>query len=324
LVKDNKKAIDLAVEEINSSGGINGANLRVIYEDGQCDGKQAVTAGNKLINIDQVKYILGGQCSSETLAVAPIAEASKVVMISAVSSSPDITESGNYIFRVYPSDSFQGKVAAEYIYNNLKFSKVAIMNCLGDWCVGLKSTFKANFEILGGEIVSEQEFEQESTDLRTQLTNIKNSNPDIIYMPSYTTSAISALEQANELGIEIEFFGGDAWGDSTIWESTQGISNGTMFVVPRGDATEEFKTSFETKYGADEEIMFGSTHAYDAIYVLSKALRTAGDNPIKVKDALYNVQYSGVTGDISFDEKGDLISAVYDVKIVQNGSVENA
>src|SRR3989344_5758192 len=111
-----KAAIELGVEEVNQAGGINGQPLEVIYEDGKCGPKDSTDAANKLINIDKVPVIIGGGCSSETLAAAPIAETSKVTLLSYCSSNPKITESGDYIFRTYPSDAFQGKVAAEKIY----------------------------------------------------------------------------------------------------------------------------------------------------------------------------------------------------------------
>jgi branched-chain amino acid transport system substrate-binding protein len=115
----------IAIKEINDAGGILGKQVELIIEDGKCRGQDATVAANKLIHIDQVSSIVGGVCSSETIAAAPIAEKAGIVMISPGSSNPSITHAGEYIFRTYPSDSFQGKEAATYLYEK-GYRKVAI------------------------------------------------------------------------------------------------------------------------------------------------------------------------------------------------------
>jgi branched-chain amino acid transport system substrate-binding protein len=319
-----QKAIMLAVEEINSAGGINGRQIEMIYEDGKCNGADAATATNKLVNVDGVKYIVGGQCSSETLAAAPIAESSKVVLISPLSSNPAITNSGDFIFRVYPSDSFQGKVAAEYAYNNLKARNVAVLSCLDDWCKGLSTVFKNEFVSLGGKIVESQEFEKTSNDLKTQLTKIKTSNPDLIYMPSYTEATVVGLKQAKELGIDTKFLGGDAWDDKTIWDNTKGLAEGDMYLVPKSPINADFDNRFHKEFGENQSIVLAALNNYDAVYIFKQVISQVGDDSIKVKNALYNLKYSGLSGDIAFDSNGDLKSANYDVKIIRNSIAQIA
>ena len=128
-----KAAVELASDEINSAGGIKGKKIEIIYEDGKCDPKEAANAANKLINIDKVTAIIGGLCSSETLAMAPLAEKSKVILLSAGSTNPGITNAGDYIFRNVPSDSFQGVYAARYVKTRLNKNRVALLKCLSDW-----------------------------------------------------------------------------------------------------------------------------------------------------------------------------------------------
>jgi len=310
-----QKALMLAQEEINSQGGIDGKKVNIIFEDSKCDGKSAVDAVNKLINIDGVQYIVGGQCSSETLGAAPVVEQNKVIMISPLSSNPDITNSGDYIFRVYPSDSFQGKYAANYIKNNLNKNTVAVMSCLDDWCKGFKDVFVQEFRDLGGNIVEVQEFEKRSSDLKTQLTKIKQKNPELIFMASYTDSAVTAFRQAQELDLNVNFFGGDAWDESTLWERSSEYNEGNMYVMPKSHESEEFVTKFRSKYGSEEEIVLGAMHNYDALKIIQKAIESAGDDTAEVKNYLYSMSpYSGYSGTISFDENGDLVGAEYGVK----------
>lgn len=108
-------AAQIAVDEINEEGGINGQPIQLISEDGKCTGVAAANAAQKLVNVDKVIAIIGGLCSGETLAIAPIAEAGKVPTISTCASSPEISTAGDYSFRVYPSDNYQGKFAATHI-----------------------------------------------------------------------------------------------------------------------------------------------------------------------------------------------------------------
>jgi len=321
--QSTKNAVQLAADEINAAGGINGNPVEIIYEDGVCNGKDASNAANKLINVDNVNYIIGGLCSSETLGVAPLAESSQTLLLSMCSSSPDVTNAGDFVFRNYPSDSFQGKFAAEFAYNELGARRVAVLSCLSDYCVGIRDVFSKRFKELGGEIVEDQVFEQTSSDLKTQLTKAKESNPDLIYIASYTESAINGLKQAKELDINVQILGVEAWADPTIWENTIGFNDGVIFTSPDLEAQTPtyFKQRYAQKYGGGSEITLCAPQGYDAVYVLKNAIETVGeDDPIKVKNALYSLEgFEGVTGPISFDSNGDIIGANYVVMVVENG-----
>lgn len=315
-----KSSVQLAVEEINAKGGIDGRLIEVIYEDAKCSGKEASNAGNKLISVNNVNYIVGSVCSSATLAVAPLAEQAQTVLISPCSSNPSITDAGDFIFRAYPSDLFQGKFAAEYVYNELDARKAAIMASQNDWSEGLKNTFKENFERLGGEITTIQEFPQASSDLRSQLTKVKQTDPDIIYMPAYPESTVNGLKQAKEMGIETsKFLGADTWVDQTIWDQAKGFSEGAMFAAPSSDTPQEFKDKFTQRFEGQEPNLC-SVQAYDIINIFAGLIEELGDDPVSVKNELYNVKdYKGVSGMITFDENGDLATAEYDLMIVKDG-----
>ncbi|HLD63847.1 MAG TPA: ABC transporter substrate-binding protein, partial [Candidatus Peribacteraceae bacterium] len=127
--------IQIAVDDANATGGIDGRQIQIVAEDGRCTGADAASAAQKLINVDKVVAILGGQCSGETLAIAPIAEAAGVPIISAISSNPDVTEAGEFIFRVYPSDALKTVVMAKYFADN-DWKRVAILTTNADFSVG--------------------------------------------------------------------------------------------------------------------------------------------------------------------------------------------
>lgn len=180
-----KRAIDLAVEEINSTGGIKGSKIKVIYEDDQALPEKGVSAIQKLITVDKVHVVIGAMPSSVTLAMAPIAEKNKVVLFSPASSNPKITEAGDYIFRNDVSDIFEGGKMADETWQRLKFRKAAVLYINNDYGVGIKDVFVYRFTVLGGEIVATENFEQGTTDFRTQLTKIKQGNPEAVYIVGY-------------------------------------------------------------------------------------------------------------------------------------------
>lgn len=140
-----QKVAQIAIDKVNKEGGIDGKKLEFIWEDGKCNGKDAASAVQKLINVDKVKIIYGGFCSSETLGIAPIAEQAHVVVLSPGSSSPDITNAGDYIFRNYPSDSSQGAILAE-VAKGLGLKKIGMLTEQQDYTVGIQKAFKAAFE----------------------------------------------------------------------------------------------------------------------------------------------------------------------------------
>src|SRR3989344_5679165 len=143
----------IAVDEINAQGGVNGRKLEVIYEDSKCNPKDGNAAAQKLVNLDKVKVIIGGVCSGETLGAAPITEAAKVVLISPSATNPDITNAGDFVFRLAPSDAFAGVVASDYAFNGMDARNAAVISESTDYAQGLRKVFKEEFVKLGGKIV---------------------------------------------------------------------------------------------------------------------------------------------------------------------------
>ena len=121
------EAVSLAVEEINQQGGINGKQITLISEDGRCDSKEAVSAVNKLISVDNVKIILGGHCTPESVAIAPIVEKNKVIMLASITTTPVLTPMGDYVFRTSPISTIQSDLIADLSYNKLGLRNFAII-----------------------------------------------------------------------------------------------------------------------------------------------------------------------------------------------------
>lgn len=318
-----KAAVEIAVQEINDNGGINGRPIEVIYEDDQCIGVKAADAASKLINIDKVPVILGSFCSGATMAFAPIAERAKVVALSYCSTNPSISDAGDYIFRDVPSDLMQGKFAANYIFNVLKKQKVSIIYVNNDWGNGLQKVFTGEFEKLGGTILSVENYSPESTDLRTQMVKIKSDKPDVLYFLGYPDGTISGIKQAKALGIDALLFGGDAWDTPSTWTKLGNDGNGAMFTVVGVKTSETFRRKMSDKL-KDNNIVYCSNYAYDGLKILAEAMKKVGVDSTAVKDELYKIVYKGgVSNDeIRFDKNGDITEANYTVKIIKNGKIE--
>lgn len=318
LGKNAQMATQIAIDEINAAGGINGRNLVLVAEDSKCDAKEAASAGNKLINVDKVSVIIGGLCSGETMAVAPTAEQNHVLVLSYGSSAPTVTAAGDYIFRTYPSDSFQGKFASDYVYNKLGKHKVAVLAVLGDYGTGVKNAFIDNFKKLGGEVVYAEDYAQDARDLRTQLTKVKSSGADLFYFVGYTEASVVGLKQAKELGLSLSILGADAWDDTKLHaaQGAEGIQYTAVALRTGDDWAAKLKA-----YAVDNTV--GAPQAYDGLKIIADIMKRVGTDTSKIKDELYKVKdYAGVNGPITFDKNGDVTVANYDIKVVKNGKAE--
>lgn len=315
---NNKIGVELAIEEINAAGGINGKTLKVIYEDGRCNAKDASNAGNKLINVNNVKYIVGAACSGETLAISPLAEEQKVIMMSPLSSSPDITEAGDYIFRDYVNDNDAGRVLARKMFAK-QHRKIALLYGLNDYARALAAVVEKEFTKLGGEVVIEESFAQGTTDLRSVLTKVKSSDADSIVMLEYTTTLVAFAKQRKELGVELPFYGADTYSDPALIEQAGAAFDGAKYVLLKDSSSSEFKAKIRAKTGG-EDVQVGTANAYDAVKILAKAISTVGDDTTKVKEWLYGMPaYRGESGSIKFDRNGDLEDVRFEMFEIQNG-----
>lgn len=314
----DKDSVSLAVKEINKAGGINGRMLEMVYEDGACESKIASDAGQKLINIEKVLAIIGGACTGETMAVAPVAEQNKVLMISYASTAPTVTKAGDYIFRVIASDDYQGSYAAEIVYNKLSKKKAALLYGMTDYHKGLANAFTKRFKELGGEIAVSETYLQDDRDFKTQLTKIKNSGVDVLYFAAYTEAGIVGLKQMKELGLGMQIVGAETF-DDPKFKNTPGVE-GAIYTVPSSPENETFKTKYLAETGRSDMPVY-VTQSYDAIMLLADVMKKAGVNPEDIKNELYKVKnYHGVSGAIGFDENGDITSAKYEVKVFKNGA----
>jgi len=308
-----KNGTDLAVDEINSYGGVKGKKIQIIYEDDKADPKTGINAMNKLLSVNKPPVIIQAAASSVMLANIPIAEANRVVYISPTCSNDKIKYGGNYIFRIWPADSYQGIFIAKYIFTEMNKIRAAILYINNDFGVGLKNAFQDEFTKQGGQIVSEQSFMPESQDMRTQLQKIKNANAEIIFIPSHVNETIRVLKQAKELGLDIPFFADAAsFSEKLLNSSNNNILNNFYIVNLDWDINsndpkiKNFISNFKNRYSQEPDIYAAA--GYDLIYVLKASFENIENiTSESIKNSLYNMDvYEGVTGRIKFDQYGEV------------------
>lgn len=302
----------LAIEELNSAGGMFGKKFELLTEDDLTKAGEAATVVNKLIARDGVVAILGEVASSRSLEAAPICQQMKIPMISPSSTNPKVTETGDFIFRVCFTDILQGKILASFADRTLHAKKVAVFTDVkSDYSKGLAKYFKESFTAAGGQIVAELDFNGGDKDFKAQLTAIKSANPDAVFVPGYYTDAALICIQAKQLGLAAPIFGGDGWESEDLVKIGQAAVEGTYFSThaaadspdPRiKNFVEVYRKRFKGKT-PDAMAMLG----YDSAKILADAMKRAGTaDGSKVRDALAATKdFDGVSGKITIDAKRD-------------------
>ena len=307
-----KTGMDLALDEINAEG-IHGKKLNIIYEDSQGSPKNAIASFNKLAFTDKVQMIIGDMFSASTLAIAPIAEKQKVVLLSPTASAVELTRSGDYIFRIYPSDLYDGEYLASFSKNGLKAKTASIIYLQVTSISSISQIYKKRFEELGGNVLSLDSYKEGDTDFRSQLLKAKKVDADVIFIPGYLREMAMLLKQAKELGIKKKFISISTFFDPKILELAGNAANGVIFSAPVFDPDstsseiKHFVSLFESKQKYKPDILAG--YGYDVLNIAARALKqTPSIKGESIKTSLYNIKYfPGVTGNSTFDANGDVI-----------------
>lgn len=306
--QSSHKGTQLAVDEINAAGGVLGKQIELITEDDQSQQGQASTAVRKLISSDGVVAMLGEVASSRSHEAALICQENKIPMISPSSTNPNVTEVGDYIFRVCFIDPFQGTVMANFGRQTLKLNSVAVLSDVkSDYSMGLAKFFKEGFTAAGGKIISDQNYSGGDKDFNAQLTAIKAANPDGVFVPGYYTEVGLIALQARQLGITVPIFGGDGWESSALVPIGGKALEGDYFSThyspeDTSPAVQAFVKDYQKKYSGETPDAMAAL-GYDSAMMLADAMKKAGaTDGDKVRDALAaEKDFHGVTGDINID-----------------------
>ncbi|PIT98875.1 MAG: ethanolamine utilization protein EutJ [Bdellovibrionales bacterium CG10_big_fil_rev_8_21_14_0_10_45_34] len=316
--------IELAIKETNEAGGVLGKKLKLISIDNQGKPEEAAIAMTRLINQEKVIAILGEVASSRSLAMAPIAQSSKIPMISPSSTNPKVTEIGDYIFRVCFIDPFQGTVMAKFANENLKAKKVAILRDIkNDYSIGLADFFAETFKASGGKIVKDLSYSAGDVDFKSQLVSIRAQKPDAIFVPGYYTEVGLIARQAKELNIDAPLLGGDGWDSPKLKEIGGSAVNGSYFsnhysAEDQDPHVQGFISKYKEAYGVVPDGL--AAMGYDAARVLIEALERAKSTESKpLRDAVAaTTEFKGVTGKITINDKRNAVKSAVVLK-VENG-----
>ena len=304
--------LNLAIEEINAAGGVNGKKLEVVSADNKSEAAEAVNAATKLISDDNVKVIVGPAVTANVIAESQVATDAKIPVIAPDATSPDVTvENGQvkpFIFRSCFIDPQQGSVMAKFASENLKAkTAVVYVDNSSDYSKSLGKVFKEQFEKAGGKVVMEQAFLAKDQDFKATLTSIKTANADVLFVPAYYEEVGKIVKQARELGITSPILGTDGWDDSKVADiaGTEALNN-TYFSTHYSDKDESVKPfidAFTKKYGHAPNVF--AALGYDAGKMLAEAIKNANsDDPEKIRDAIEGIKDLKVgTGIITMDAK---------------------
>ena len=327
------QAKQMAVDEINAAGGINGRMLEIIVEDEKCNAQDSITAYKKLTEVDGVKIILGTSCSGAMLGAAPLAEEDGVVIFSGLATNPDIADAGDYIFRTSLNDALVGIDTGNAMWVDGHRTMATITENT-DYAEGVRRTTVDRFEELGGSVVAEEHYASDVTDFRTQLTKIIGEEPDALHVSAQSEfTGGTIIKQVRELGWEGPIFAEIVAVGPTAQEIAGDAITGAKGIAaagldPSNAKAMEVLQNFQERY---EYIVFpwylGS--AYDDVYITKECLEQTNDDQDAdgFRDCLYDITYSGTIGEnYSFDEKGEvegLSNVVVEILPVSERTTDN-
>ena len=299
----------MAIEQINQAGGINGRLLEGVVFDDACDPKQAVAVANRIVN-EGIHFVIGHLCSSSTQPASDIYEDEGILMITAASTSPDITARGHkLLFRTIGLDNLQGPTAAQYIVDKLKPQKVAILHDKQQYGEGIATAVKAGLDKAGVPVALFEGLNAGDKDFSSLIARLKKEGVDFVYYGGYHPELGLLLRQSAEKGLKVPFMGPEGVGNSEISAIAGPAAEGLLVTLPRSfdqdPANQKLVAAFKAKkQDASGPFVFP---AYAAVQVIADSVRDGGsDKPEAVASWLRSHSFGTPTGKLAFDAKGDL------------------
>ncbi len=307
------QAKQMAVDEINAAGGVDGRTLELVVEDSKCGAQDAIAAYKKLTQVEGLKIILGTSCSGAMLGVAPLAEADGTILFSGLASNPDIAKAGDYIFRTQISDIEVGIATGNTLWAD-GVRTLATITESTDYAEGIRRTSVAQFEERGGTVVAEERYLPEVTDFRSQLTKLIAASPDALHLaPQSEFSAGTIVKQARELGYEGPIYAETVSVGTTALaiagDAATGMKAITADLDPDNEKAQEVLANFRARYNY-VTLPWHLGSAYDDVYIAAECLKQTKDDQDAdgFRDCMYEITWSGAIGDdYSFDSDGEVV-----------------
>ncbi len=327
--KSQKAGADIAIEQLNAAGGVNGGQASYTTGDDLGDPKEAVLVAQKFIDDKGILFINGHMFSGATLAAGEKYQQAKLPMITGSATNPDITDIGEYIWRIVMTDAAQGKGLADYAVKDLGMKKIAIIHDDGDYGKGLADSFEQAVTAAGGQVVAREQYTSGDAEFKSQLTKIKQGTPDLLFFSGYHPEGSKIAQQARDLGITAQFLGSDGFASDQLIKvggsAVDGMLVSTFFDYTKQDpAVQSFVTAYKAKNNNANPDYFSAT-SYDVIMMAAEAAKKSGTNSRQaIQDGLGQLgTYNGITGPITFDAKHD-VQKPLNIIVVKDGAFATA
>jgi len=330
LGKDNENGARMAIEELNAAGlTINGqpAKFELLAEDDAADPKQGTAAAQKLVDA-KVAGVIGHLNSGTTIPASQIYNDAGIPQISPSATNPKYTRQGYAgAFRMVADDVHLGGTLGKYAVETLKAKNVAVIDDRTAYGQGVADEFEKGVAAAGGTVVGREFTNDKATDFNAILTTLKAKKPDVVFFGGMDAVAGPMLKQMKALGIKAKFMGGDGICSSELPKlAGDGMSDDQVYCAEAGGVEgeqkagmEKFRADFKAKYGTEVQVY--APYVYDAVKVMANAMVTANSSdPAKYLPALKATQYKGVTGNIAFDEKGDIKNGALTLMTYKGGA----
>jgi len=315
-----KNGIEVAVDEINRSGGVRGRQLHIIYEDSQSNPTSGLSGYRKLLEVDRVPATLV-EFSPVVLACAPVATTQRSVLLNCGAQTPKVREASPFLYSAIPDANQEAREMAEFLYKQLGIRKVSTFSLNTDTGVATTGIFVQTFTRLGGHILSQEWHDQGTTDFKPQVTKLKSLSPPAIYMVSLVRESALILKQAQELGLRTRWFSYTSFQGEDILRVARGAAEGVIYTYPRFDPNasaraKEFEDHYRARYSEEPEV-YAATF-YDGVYVLKAAMEAVGISGESIREGLRKTVYEGVAGPVDFRE-ANWVSKPLQFRTVKNG-----
>jgi branched-chain amino acid transport system substrate-binding protein len=325
----HKAGADIAVEELNAAGGVNGGQVSYVTGDDLGDPKEAVLVAQKFIDDKEVLFVNGHMFSGATLAAGTKYESTGLPMVSPSATNPDITDLGAFIWRICMTDSVQGEGLAAYSVDVLGYKKIAIIHSDNDYGRGLADAYEEAVKAAGGEIVAREQYTDGDNEFKAQLTKMMQTEPELLFLSGYYPEGSKIAQQAVELGMKVQMLGSDGFASDELsllgGASVEGMLVSTFFDYSKTDEdVQKFVTAYKAK-NADANPDWFAASAYDVIMLVAQAALKAGSNDrAAINEAIGAMDaFEGITGRIEFDENGDVVKPL-NIVMVKDGLLVTA
>lgn len=312
-----RKGIELAVEELNSQGGINGKQVTLVMDDFGLDNARAVSLFHRFVEVEKVDFIIGPTWSDASFAIAPLADQRQIVSITPSASL--LPEERSFVFSIWPSDSVAAQKLAEQIRDD-RVKRLAILAIQNLWSENLSKNVSERFTQLGGSIVYSGVII--NLDMRSELLKLQQQKPDAVYLAANVPEVAQYLKQAKELGVRLSIYGTDAIEDPELLKVAGELTDGIIYLWRKEARDDEFIKKFNEKYG--EEPAMSAKEAYDAVMILAESLKhcEVKDSECVRKEIAGLNDFHGASGVFSmaesgFPEKEFIVKTIRDGKFVE-------